>query len=101
MIPKADEWGPFVSDLDSCERRARTRTLRAIGRLCLGPRGESLDRTLRCAEEDPTLLEYALEILGGLAPLEKRRVWSAYVGLIQAGPPCAARHPRADVRQGW
>lgn len=89
-IARADSWGPFDPSITTCERIARTRTLRAIGRLCLGPRGDALDRALRCAEDDPSLLERALVILGGLAPSEKRRVWSSYAGMIQAGPPCAA-----------
>lgn len=81
-IKSGDAWGPFSPGLDPCEQRARIRALRAISRLCLGPRGDDLDRTLRRAEDDPGVLEWAVILLNGLASLDRRRVWSSYAGLI-------------------
>lgn len=81
MIPAADRWGPFRSDLDPAERIARLRCLRAVVHLSTGPRGEVLSNLLLCAERDDELLDLALSALASLDPLDKRRVWASYATL--------------------
>jgi hypothetical protein len=89
MISTLDRWGPFASDLNPCERRARLRSLRAIVRMIAGPRGERLPHALDQAETDSGLLARAAETLNSLAALHRRRIWAAYAGLIQ---PMGAAH---------
>ncbi|MCJ2101976.1 hypothetical protein [Methylobacterium sp. E-046] len=81
MIPAADAWGPFRSDLDAGERKARLRCLRAVVHLSTGPRGQSLADLLLRAEQDTELLPQALSALTNLDPLDKRRVWASYAAL--------------------
>lgn len=85
-----DQWGPFAPGLDACERRARLRSLRAIVRLHLGPRGDALARMLECAEALPELLVSAVEAINRLASLDRRRVLASYAGLTKPAAPCAA-----------
>lgn len=77
-IPSLDRWGPFASGLDPCERRARLRSLRAIARLHIGPRGAALDAALNAAESDEDQLPKALTALDRLASLDRRRVLASY-----------------------
>lgn len=84
MIGAADRFGPWASDLDAGERLARLRSLRAIARLCLGPRGEAFTESLRRAETDETALEPALRQLDALAALDRRAVLASF-GALQRG----------------
>ncbi len=84
-----DQWGPFAPDIDPCERRARLRSLRSIVRMIAGPRGKWLSHALDQAEADSGMLARAVEMLNGLAALDRRRIWAAYAGLIQ---PMGAAH---------
>ncbi|GJE14786.1 hypothetical protein [Methylobacterium longum] len=81
MIPAADTWGPFRSDIDQPERVARLRCLRAVVHLSTGPRGQALADLLLRAEQDDELLPPALSALASLDPLDKRRVWASYAAL--------------------
>ncbi|MCJ2098443.1 hypothetical protein [Methylobacterium sp. E-046] len=81
MIPAADRWGPFRSDLDSAERVACLRCLRAIVHLSTGPRGQVLTSLLLRAERDDAALEPALSALADLDALDRRRVWASYAAL--------------------
>lgn len=87
MIRSADHWGPFASGLDPCERRARLRSLQAITRLHLGPRGSVLREALRAAETDDGQLPEALTALDRLASLDRRKVLASYAAFIR---PAAA-----------
>ena len=88
-----DRWGPFALDLDPAERLARTRSLRAIIRLLLGPRGADLAGLLYQAEADPAALVPTADALDRLAPLDMRKVLASYAGLARPLPParCAAQ----------
>lgn len=88
-MTSANHWGPFDPAITDCERLARLRGLRAIVRLVTGPRGESVTRALRCAEDDVSFLDHAMAALERLAALDKRKIWSSYLGLIAPTPPCA------------
>lgn len=81
MIPALDQWGPFRPDIDPAERLARLRSLRAITRLCCGPRGERLANELNRAERDASRLPFALAALDHLAPLDRRQVLASYAQL--------------------
>ncbi len=81
MIAPCDQFGPWRLDITDAERLARLRGLRAIVRLCLGPRGEVLADALRRAESDPGYLPAALTALDGLAPLDRRTVLASFAGL--------------------
>lgn len=85
-----DQWGPFAPDLDPCERRARLRSLRAIVRMNLGPRGTLLDRALHCAEEGAVSLDTLHGVLSRLPSLDFRRVVASYAALTRPVEPCAA-----------
>ncbi|WP_187276135.1 hypothetical protein [Methylobacterium sp. WL116] len=89
-MKSSDHWGPFDPAITACERVARLRGLRAIVQLVAGSRGETVTRALRCAEDDASFLGSALQALEKLAALDKRRVWSSYLGLIAPTPPYAA-----------
>lgn len=74
-------WGPFSPDaLEPGERLARTRALRAIVRLLLGPRGAELAGELEAAERSG-ILDRAHAALERLAALDLRRVLASYGAL--------------------
>ena len=81
MIRLADRFGPWADGLDSAERLARLRSMRAIARLTLGPRGGAFAKTLRLAEADPAQLEPALRQLDALASLDRRSVLCSFAAL--------------------
>ncbi|WP_267355235.1 MULTISPECIES: hypothetical protein [unclassified Methylobacterium] len=81
MIPAADTWGPFASNIEPGERIARLRCLRAIAHLSCGPRGVELVASLQASEVDSGALPEALAALNRLAPLDQRRIWAAYANL--------------------
>ena len=89
MAP-ADQWGPFVPDIDPCERRARLRSLRAIVRLLLGSRGDVLARALHCAEEGAVSIDTLHRTLSRLPSLDYRKVLASYAALTKPAAPCAA-----------
>lgn len=82
MIPNSDRWGPWRDGLDAAELRARLRSLRALARVLLGPRGDSLADALHRAEDDPAALVPALAALDQLAPLDRRRLLGSYAPLL-------------------
>ncbi len=84
-----DQWGPFALDLDPCERRARLRSLRAVVRLLLGPRGDMLERALHCAEGGAVALDAVLSALNRLPSLDLRKVLASYAALTKPQAPCA------------
>ncbi|MGE7415085.1 DDE-type integrase/transposase/recombinase [Methylobacterium tarhaniae] len=71
-ILKSDWWGPFVSDLDPAELRARLWAMRALVRVLTGPRGADLDIALYDAETDESALGSALTALDRLTPVDRR-----------------------------
>lgn len=81
MIPVADRWGPFTPDLDTAERTARCRCLRAVVHLTTGPRGETASRLLHAAERDPDALPDAARALNAMEPSDRRHVWASYAKL--------------------
>ena len=81
MIRPADQFGPWAADLDRTERVARLRSLRAIARLTLGPRGHAFVETLRVAETNEAALEAALRQLDALAALDRRSVLCSFAAL--------------------
>ncbi|MDP4027082.1 hypothetical protein Q8W71_31315 [Methylobacterium sp. NEAU 140] len=81
MIAAADRFGPWADGIDRTERVARLRSLRAITRLSLGPRGHAFAETLRRAETDPGQLEPALRQLDALAALDRRSVLCSFAAL--------------------
>lgn len=81
MIPPQDAFGPWRPDIDPAERLARLRSMRAITRLTLGPRGETFAEALRQAETDPGQLEPALHQLDALAALDRRTVLASFAAL--------------------
>lgn len=60
MTAARDSFGPWRPDIDPAERLARLRSMRAITRLTLGPRGHAFAETLRLAETNDRRLEPAL-----------------------------------------
>lgn len=85
-----DRWGPFALDIDPCERRARLRSLRAIVRMLLGPRGDLLARAIHCAEEGMVGLDVLHGALSRLPSLDYRKVLASYAALTRPAAPCAA-----------
>ena len=84
MIAPAARWGPFHSDLDTPERAARCRCLRAVVHLTTGPCGEAATRLLKAAERDPTALPDAARALNAMDATGKRHVWANYAALSKA-----------------
>ncbi|GJD52699.1 hypothetical protein OPKNFCMD_5465 [Methylobacterium crusticola] len=80
MTP-ADEFGPWRPGLDSAERLARLRSLRAIARLLTGPRGARLVEALEQAEHDPDALPIAADELNRMPSLDRRQILGAFAGL--------------------
>lgn len=87
-MTSTDEWGPFDPAIDDCERRARLRSLRAIARMHLGPRGDVLDRALRCAETGAVSTEALHDVLTRLPSLDRRKVLASYAALTRPTEPC-------------
>lgn len=81
MIAASDRFVPWASGLNHTEQVVRLRSLRAITRLRLGPRGAALAEVLRQAEVDPAQLEPALRQLGALAALDRRTVLTSFATL--------------------
>jgi hypothetical protein len=65
-------FGPWISNIDPCERRARLRALRAIASLVT--RAPLLVDALARAEVDDEALATASELIDGLEPLPRRRL---------------------------
>ena len=84
MIPPRDQFGPWASGIDTAERRARLRAMRALARVYCGPRAADLVRLLAQAEADPTALEPALVALDRLAATDRRHVLASYAALSRA-----------------
>lgn len=80
-IPSVDRWGPFATDIDKPERRARLRSMRAIVNLCTGTRGTALAEALAHAERDVGHLPAALAELDALAALDRRQVLASFARL--------------------
>ena len=77
-------WGPFLSDLDPIERKARLRSLRALVKVLTGPRGEAVAFALLRAEisgEDPEMLAEAEAAFGRLGTVDRRRILSSLASL--------------------
>ena len=87
MIRSCDEFGPWAFGLDRVERVARLRSLRAIVRLSIGPRGEALASLLHRAERDPDALEPALRALDALASIDCRQVLASFAALHRSAIP--------------
>lgn len=85
MIAARDAFGPWRSDIDSAERLARLRSLRAIARLTCGPRGHAFAESLRRAETDASQLEPALRELDALTALDRRAVLASFAALHRGG----------------
>lgn len=85
MIAACDAFGPWRPDIDPAERLARLRSMRAIARLCLGPRGEAFTESLRRAETDEAALEPALRELDALASLDRRAILASFAALHRRG----------------
>ncbi|WP_336488827.1 hypothetical protein [Methylobacterium nigriterrae] len=81
MIAASDGWGPFRPDIDSAERLARLRSLRALVRAYCGARGQTLCAALAEAETDPDALTLALAALNRLTPHDRRHVLAAFAAL--------------------
>lgn len=86
MIALADRFGPWSDRIDAAERLARLRSLRAITRLCCGPRGDRLADELHRAERDASRLPFALAALDCLAALDKRQVLTSFAALHRHQP---------------
>lgn len=74
-------WGPFAHHLLPDERKARIRCLRALAVTYLGPRGAEVNRMLRQAEDDPTMLDGLRDLLTAMPEADLRRIWTAYVAV--------------------
>jgi hypothetical protein len=74
----ADAWGPFVADLPSAEQDARRRELRALALTLCGPT-HPLTRALTAS--NPEALEAALQEIGFMPPLQRRRLLATYAAL--------------------
>lgn len=81
MTATARAFGPWAAGLDPAERLARLRSLRAITRAYLGPRGAQLADCLLRAETNEAALVPALDALDQLASLDRRRVLASYAAL--------------------
>lgn len=109
------QFGPWALNLDPGERVARLRSLRAIVRLLLGPRGAALAGLLLAAETDVDALVPAADALDAMASLDMRKVLASYAGLARPLPPARRGEHRgtfvrpvmgvtprhADLRRGW
>lgn len=76
-----DDWGPFITNLDAAERRARLRALRAIVRLLVGPRADALTALLRQAEENEAAATAALAAFDRLPTVTRRRALATFAWL--------------------
>jgi hypothetical protein len=79
--PPQPRFGPWVADLDPAERLARTRTLRALAAVLIGPSGHHLVEHLAAAEHDPGALRPAAEALDALPALPRRRLLAAFASI--------------------
>lgn len=79
-------WGPFLSDLDPIERKARLRSLRALVKVLTGPRGEACRYALLLAEidQDEDTLAAASAAFEKLPALDRRRILSSYMEVADA-----------------
>ena len=75
-------FGPWTSNLDAPERRARIRSMRAIALLLARPHRQLIS-ALAAAESDPAALERAAGLLEGLPSLTRRRVLASYAKLSE------------------
>ncbi|MGN8095421.1 hypothetical protein [Methylobacterium sp. 22177] len=83
-----DRWGPWAAGLSDCERLARLRTLRTIVHLLLGPRGDVLERAIRCVEESAVDLDLLPAALSRLPSLDYRKVLASYAAIARPAQPC-------------
>ena len=74
-------WGPWSTDIDGAERRARLRAMRALA-LVHCRYEKNFINTLRQAEIDDTALPVAFTELGKLPPLRRRHLLATYVQLV-------------------
>ncbi|TXN12193.1 hypothetical protein FV219_05335 [Methylobacterium sp. WL122] len=81
MIAPGNRFGPWRDGIDPAERLARLRSMRAIARLTLGPRGNAFIKALHRAETDPAQLEPALARLDALAATDRRHVLASFASL--------------------
>ena len=79
--PHPLRFGPWATDLDPAERLARTRTLRALAAVLIGPAGHHLVEHLAAAEHDPGALRPAAEALDALPALSRRRLLAAFASI--------------------
>ncbi|MGH1592384.1 hypothetical protein ACRBEV_33235 (plasmid) [Methylobacterium phyllosphaerae] len=84
MIRPCDQFGPWAANLDTAERRARLRAMRALARVHCGPRAADLCRLLAQAEADPAALEPALAALDRLPSNDRRHVLASYAALSRS-----------------
>lgn len=75
MIRPSAAYGSWATGLNPAERLARLRSLRAITRAYLGPRGQQLADCLHRAESDDAALIPALDAL------DRRRVLASFASL--------------------
>lgn len=81
------QFGPWTPGFDPGERLARLRTLRALTRLLLGPRGVTLAGWLHRAETNNDVLIQAADELVALALLDMRKVLGSYAALSRSVAP--------------
>lgn len=86
VLRLGDRWGPFADALEPAERLARLRSLRAIVRLCCGPRGATAESLLLAAEINAARIPAAAAAVHRLEPTDFRRVGTTYAGLMAGRP---------------
>jgi hypothetical protein len=76
-------FGPWVPNIDSGERLARIRSMRALALVFVRPQRDFLEALAR-AEIDSAALVTALELLEKLPALPKRKLLATYADLSRA-----------------
>jgi hypothetical protein len=84
-IRSADSWGPFAPALETGERVARLRVLRAVTHLLLGPRGLDLQDAIRATEQHRTMgrLSDVLSEIDALAAKDRRNILTSYAAVTR------------------
>jgi len=81
MTTTAPTFGPWESAITAAERLARLRSMRALVRVLVGPKGSDLAAALRQAEHDLAALDQAADLLDRLPSLPRRHVLASYAAL--------------------
>jgi hypothetical protein len=74
-------FGPWAPDIDSTERLARTRSLRAIVLIFARPYASELLAALRDGETDPAALDRARRLFDRLPSRPRRHALATYAAL--------------------